>query len=78
MIDEDEVSNFETFRDCLSELVISKSVDGGKKKRAVKGRKNEIKAVVKPVEDQREDEAQDLAEFIEVCSSNGFVTSRNR
>ena len=70
MIPEDEVTNYEIFRDCVSELVISKlsrGADKHKRKRAVKGRKNEIKPVVRPVQEVEQTDAEELGEFIEVC-----------
>ena len=69
MIPDDEVANYEIFRDCTSELVISKlsrGADKSKKKRAVKGRKNEIKPVIRPVEEIEQTDAEELGEFIEV------------
>lgn len=71
MIPDDEIANYEAFRDCLSDLVISKlspSADKAKKKRAVKGRKNEIKPVVRPAEEVAASDAADLGEFIDVCT----------
>lgn len=68
MIPEHEVANYEDFRDCVSELLISRlsiSDSKAKKKRAVKGRKNEIKPVSRPVRSETEDAAE-LGETIEV------------
>lgn len=70
MIAADEVQNYETFRDCVSELLISKlspSAEKPKRKRAVKGRKNEIKPVSRPAQEDSND-AADLSETIEVGS----------
>jgi len=69
MISETDTDNYETFRDCLSELIISKLSHSGEKKRRVKGRKNEIKPVVKPVEDENASDAEELGDFIDVCST---------
>lgn len=70
MIAEDEISNYENLRDCVSELVLSRlSASAEKKgnKRRVKGRKNEIKRVERPTTEQDEiDDAEELSEFVEV------------
>lgn len=68
MLADDEIQNYETFRDCVSELLISKlspSAEQTKRKRAHKGRKNEIKPVSRPAVDES-DEAADLSDTIEV------------
>jgi predicted choloylglycine hydrolase len=75
MIAQDEMSNYEDFRDCVSELLISRlsgtcSNTATKRKKATKGRKNEIKPVIRgPDEEKTENEslAADLGETIEVC-----------
>ncbi|KAF2157375.1 hypothetical protein K461DRAFT_218935 [Myriangium duriaei CBS 260.36] len=61
--------NYSIFRDCLSELIISKLAPS-KERRRVKGRKNEIK----PVKSQETPEtaAEDLAEFIEFLAQEVF------
>lgn len=74
MIAENEVENFENFKDCLSNTVIQKlAPNGGKPVKKIKGRKNEIKPVtrVQVVESNGEDnnDAADLADFIEVSST---------
>lgn len=68
MVSEDEVLNFEAFKDCLSTSVISRlAPDSGKKKRTIKGRKNEIKPVARDTPAASdENDAAELAEFIEV------------
>ena len=70
MISEDEIANYEDFRDCVSELLISRlsGTADKKKKKATKGRKNEIKPVSKPEQDQENSDAlvTDLGETIEV------------
>jgi hypothetical protein len=74
----DEQSNFETFRDCLSEPVLkalAAPIDKPKpkkKRHAKKGSKsgrNEIvkQEVVPTVVESQETDAEDLGEFIEVC-----------
>lgn len=76
MIPEHEVANYEDFRDCVSELLISRlsiSDSKAKKKRAVKGRKNEIKPVSRPVRSETEDGAE-LGETIEVRIPNINLT----
>lgn len=75
MIPEEESANFDIFRDCLSTAVIERLAPGngkGPKKRRVKGRKKEIKPVVRDeVEDGRSDVAE-LADFVEVrCDGFG-------
>jgi hypothetical protein len=71
MIPEDEIANYEDFRDCVSELLISRlsGTADKKKKKATKGRKNEIKPVTKPEQGQEDNDAllADLGETIEVC-----------
>lgn len=77
MISEDEIANYEDFRDCVSELLISRlsGTADKKKKKATKGRKNEIKPVSKPVSKPEQDQENsdalvaDLGETIEVCLS---------
>ena len=65
MIAADEVSNFELFRDCLSTVVIERLAPATTKpKKRVKGRKNEIKPVVR--EQNGETDAAELSEFTEV------------
>jgi hypothetical protein len=79
MIPEDEIANYEDFRDCVSELLISRlsGTADKKKKKATKGRKNEIKPVTKSEQGQEDNDAllADLGETIEVCqdfSSIGY------
>ena len=68
MIASDEVSNFELFRDCLSTVVIERLAPATTKpKKRVKGRKNEIKPVVRTTKEQDgETDAAELSEFTEV------------
>jgi hypothetical protein len=68
MISSDEVSNFELFRDCLSTVVIERlAPTTTKSKKRVKGRKNEIKPVVRASnEETSETDAAELSEFTEV------------
>lgn len=79
MIHEDELASFETFSDILSTTVIAKlSPETGKKTRAVKGRKNEIKPVAPVIESESSERLNDVAElsdFVEVCTLNPVLTS---
>lgn len=72
MISAEEGSNFDIFRDCLSTSVIRKlAPQDGKKKRNVKGRKNEIKPVVRAEQSESDavNDAAELADFVEVGRS---------
>jgi len=73
MIPADEQSNFETFRDCLSTVVIERlAPETAKPRKRVKGRKNEIKPVVQIVNgDNGEADTNELSDFTEV---SGTVT----
>lgn len=67
MIEDAELSNFETFRDCLSTPLISLAAVQPKKlskKRKGTGRKNAIKPV--QIGSEPENDAEELAEFIDV------------
>ena len=68
MIPEDEQNNFETFRDCLSTVVIERlAPETAKPRKRVKGRKNEIKPLVQPQDGENgETDASELSEFTEV------------
>ena len=68
MISSEEEPNFETFRDCLSTVLIERLAPAtAKPKKRVKGRKNEIKPVVRaPTGDEGEADAAELSEFTEV------------
>jgi len=68
MIPEDEQSNFEAFRDCLSTVVIERlAPETAKPRKRVKGRKNEIKPVVQPQNGEDGDtDARELSDFTEV------------
>lgn len=68
MIPPEEESNFETFRDCLSTVLIERLAPAtAKTKKRVKGRKNEIKPVVRDAEGKDgEADAAELSEFTEV------------
>lgn len=72
MIAKGESDNFENFKDCLSTIVIQKlAPNSGKPIKKVKGRKNEIKPVAKvaPSSSDTENDAAELAEFIEVSGT---------
>lgn len=65
MIAAEEYGNYETFRDCLSTVVIDKLAPTHQTKRKrIKGRKNEIKPVQR--ESDGEADAAELSEFVEV------------
>lgn len=68
MIPSEEEANFDTFRDCLSTVVIEKLAPAtAKPKKRVKGRKNEIKPVVVAADGgDGEADAAELSEFTEV------------
>lgn len=73
MIAENEAPNFTIFQDCLSTSIIQRlAPDSGKttKKRPVKGRKNEIKPVLRPQEEIEKNDAAELSDFIEVGPRN--------
>lgn len=70
-MEEIESSNFQLFRDCLSTPLIEKSTEEpakSKKARNKSGRKIAIKPVI--VEKSETSDADELAEFIDVCSSS--------
>lgn len=67
----DEHTNNETFRECLSEVIIRKLAQPAQhvRRRAPKGRKGTIKPVVQasPAKDEKNaNDAEELGEFIEV------------
>lgn len=68
MLPDNEIQHYETFRDCVSELLISRLSPSAQKpqRKRVKGRKNEIKPVITPASSE-EDDAADLSDTIEVC-----------
>ncbi|EME39994.1 hypothetical protein DOTSEDRAFT_158617 [Dothistroma septosporum NZE10] len=76
MIAEYEVSNFESFQDCLSTSIIQRlAPDSGEtaKKRQIKGRKNEIKPVAKVKQDVENNDAAELSEFVEYLAEEIFL-----
>ncbi|GAB7361374.1 hypothetical protein MBLNU230_g1429t1 [Neophaeotheca triangularis] len=79
MIPDDENNNFDIFRDCLSTAIIEKLAPVNSKpssrKRGGKGRKNEIKpaAPVVSAEEQQENDAAELADFIEYLAEETFT-----
>lgn len=68
MISSEEESSFETFRDCLSTVLIERLAPAtAKPKKRVKGRKNEIKPVVRATTGEEDEaDAAELSEFTEV------------
>ncbi|KAI9725043.1 MAG: hypothetical protein M1812_000319 [Candelaria pacifica] len=78
MIDDEERSNYETFRDCLSGPVIQKSAVKSKPKgrRSSKGRKNAIKPIasISPKDAADEQDADDLAEFVDYLATEIFTS----
>lgn len=75
-MDEDKADNYVNFRDCFSELAISTLSSAAQRKRhRVKGRKNEIKPVIRPAEEEHAGGAEDLAEFIDVCTIQRYIHS---
>ncbi|KAK1084353.1 hypothetical protein LTR33_002710 [Friedmanniomyces endolithicus] len=77
MIQDAEITSFEAFQDSLSTTVIAKLAPDPKRsrKRAVKGRKNEIKPVVKtPTNDDNGEDAGELSDFVEFLAEEIFVS----
>ncbi len=72
MVQDDEIASFEVFQDSVSTTVIAKLAPSpkGSRRRVAKGRKNEIKPVVKAqTNDDDGDDARELSDFVEVrCS----------
>jgi hypothetical protein len=72
MIQDNEIGSFEAFQDSLSTTVIAKLAPRPtrNKKKAIKGRKNEIKPVAKVAESNGEygdsNDAAELSDFVEV------------
>jgi hypothetical protein len=79
MIPPEEESNFETFRDCLSTILIERLAPAtAKPKKRVKGRKNEIKPVVRATTgEEGEADAAELSEFTEVGTSTSVSHSQS-
>ena len=68
MIDDENQSNYETFRDCISGPVIQRLLTKPTKlvkKKGVQNRKNAIKSAVQAGE-EIENEAEDLTDFVDV------------
>ncbi|KAK5113502.1 hypothetical protein LTR62_003371 [Meristemomyces frigidus] len=79
MITDNELATFEAFQDNLSTTVIARlSPTSGKgaRKKAIKGRKNEIKPVTR-VADNGEGDAAELEDFIEArsCRQDRYATT---
>lgn len=70
MVLDEEQSNYQLFRDCLSTPLIEKSVTEVPKKKKTRkyGRKTAIKPVSAPAADEAND-AEELADFIDVSVS---------
>lgn len=72
MVPDDEIANSEIFLDCLSATVVAglaPSTKKAPKKRAVKGRKNEINPVEQSTTHQvaaGENDAAELSDFVQV------------
>lgn len=64
----DENDNYEIFRDCVSTALIKRLATPKRpeRRRAGKGRKNAIKPVARAADEKEVDDAEDLAEFIDV------------
>ncbi|KAF2717634.1 hypothetical protein K431DRAFT_232622 [Polychaeton citri CBS 116435] len=71
MISDDAGDNFQTFRECLSTTIIEKLAPPAHKRKKVKGRKNAIKPVTKPVTES-DNAAADLSDFVEYLSEEIF------
>lgn len=80
MISEDEGSNFQLFRDCLSTPLIEKSTgEAAKKKRKLRnGRKTAIKPVASSLTTDERNDAEELADFIDVCISFMYLNSTDQ
>jgi hypothetical protein len=81
MLAQDESSNFQLFRDCLSNPIITQSAEKSSQLRGRrKGRRN-AKRAIKPVISEKGDDddarhAEELAEFIDVrwrCCFPGYI-----
>jgi hypothetical protein len=68
-MNDDEISNFQLFRDCLSTPLIEKSAEKPtKKSRRTRG-KGVQKTAIKPVAAEKANNAEELADFIDVCTN---------
>ena len=67
MIPTDEQTNYDTFRDCMSDAVIKilTRPEKGPRRRATKGKKAAVQE--KASDDEIGNDAEELGEFIEVC-----------
>ncbi|KAF2096832.1 hypothetical protein NA57DRAFT_43174 [Rhizodiscina lignyota] len=87
MLSPSEQSNYETFRDCLSEAIIARLSAPKKpaRRRAAKGRKNGLKSKEKSqhglkanedgiAAEQETNDAEDLADFIDYLASEIFTS----
>ncbi|KAK4990687.1 hypothetical protein LTR50_002387 [Elasticomyces elasticus] len=76
MIQNEEQENFGIFRECLSGLLVSRlaaSPDKTSRRKAVKGRKNNIKPVVELREQQEANDAAELADFMDYLAVEIFT-----
>ena len=70
-MNENERSNFQTFRDCLATPLIQKSVEKPASNKSRKGRvsRGSLKKVSRPIENKQEpNDVEELADFIDVCT----------
>ncbi|KAK0861894.1 hypothetical protein LTS02_007532 [Friedmanniomyces endolithicus] len=77
MVQDDEIASFEVFQDSVSTTVIAKLAPSpkGSRRRVAKGRKNEIKPVVKAqTNDDDGDDARELSDFVEFLAEEIFAS----
>ncbi|KAK5135155.1 hypothetical protein LTR08_005541 [Meristemomyces frigidus] len=80
MLSDDEIASFETFADCLSTTVIAKlAPNAGKAKKRVKGRKNEVKPVIRMTNpDDDIGDAAELSDFVQYLAEEIFCSLPER
>jgi hypothetical protein len=69
-MNDDEISHFQVFRDCLATPIIEKSSENQKPKKQRRKAKAGRKTVIKPLaalESEEPNDAEELEEFIDVC-----------
>ncbi|KAK1061473.1 hypothetical protein LTR33_012694 [Friedmanniomyces endolithicus] len=77
MVQDDEIASFEVYQDSVSTTVIAKLAPSpkGSRRRVAKGRKNEIKPVVKAqTNDDDGDDARELSDFVEFLAEEIFAS----